>query len=289
MKNLYFRGNVMTKKIIGVFVCIFVFSSTIIPVASITERHDIITSSYDAEVPIWQIGDEWTYHYVESRNMIPAYYLTGDLTYKVVDDSGDSYVMEATTRPRGAFDLGNIGLKTTMFSRLKMKLQVRKADLGLEKFVEELKGIWKFTIGNITLPIPIQILGRYNVEFDPTWAIMPFPLFDGKYGNLSIVEILHINDTLHLFWGLILAYGPINDAIPIGPIPYTCSEEEVIVEAGTFDTYNISAVWMEGSRFVSYYSEEVGNVVKIVINILLYNNKSTYSNIIELKNWSYSP
>ncbi len=280
----------MKKKIIGIFVCILIFSSTIIPVASITDGYEARTTSHDVEVPTWQVGDEWTYHYVESRTMDPAPYIfEGDLTYKVVKDSDDSYILEASTRPRGSFDLGIIGLKTTIFSRLTMKLQVRKVDLGLEKFVEEIKGIWKLTIGSVTIPIPIQILGRYNIEFDPTWVIMPFPLFDGKNGNLSSVEILHINETFHLFWGLILVLGPINDAIPIGPIPYTCYEEEITVEGKTFNTYNISAVWMEGSRFVSYYSEEVGNVVRIVIHLLSEGKKSIYSNILEIKDWSYTP
>ncbi len=279
----------MKKKIIGIFVCILVFYSTTIPVTSITEKIDVRTASTDAGVPIWEVGDEWTYHYVESRTLDPAYSFSGDFTYKVVGDSGDSYILEASTKPHGAFDLGNIGLKTTIFSRLTMRLQLRKADLGLENFKEEIKGIWKLAIGPVTLPIPIQILGRYNVEFDSTWIIMPFPLYDGKYGNLSSVEILHINDTLHLFWGLILAYGPINDAIPIGPIPYTCYEEEITIEEETFNTYNISAVWMEGSRFVSYYSEEVGNVVKIVIHLLNAGKKSIYSNILEIKNWNYTP
>jgi hypothetical protein len=281
----------MKNKIIGILVCMVVFISAAFSVSSITGRDDIRKTSYDTEVPIWQVGDEWTYHYQESRTLDPAYYFTGDITYKVVDDSGDTYILRGTTKPKGAFDLGNIGigLKTTILTRMTMNLQVRKDDLALDRFIQEIKGIWKLKIGSITIPIPIQILGRYNVDFEPTWVILPFPLSDGKYGNLSSVEILHINDTLHLFWGLILAYGPINDAIPIGPIPYTCSEEEITVEAGMFDTINVSAVWMEGSRFESYYAVEAGNVVKIVIEVLDANKIFIYSNILELKDYSYTP
>lgn len=281
----------MKKKIIGFVLCLFVFLSTIVPAASIINKYEIKTISNSVEVPIWKVGNKWTYNYIESRTWDPAYEFTGELTFKVVDDSDYSYVLKASTRPRGAFDLGsiNIGLKTTLFSKMTMELQLRKTDLGLESFVEEIKGIWKLKIGSVTLPIPIQILGRYNVEFEPTWTIMPFPLYDGKYGDISDVEILHINDTLHLFWGLILAYGPLTEAIPIGPLSYTCSEEEITVNDRKFNVYNVSAVWMEGSKIVSYYSEETGNIVKIVIQLLTAGKNTIYSNILEIKDWSYTP
>ncbi len=274
----------MKMKIIGLFVSILIISTIIFPVAAITERHDIRATSYDADVPIWKKGDEWTYHFIESRTYGVVYSLSGDLTLKVVEDSGDSYILEGETKPKGAFDLGGYGLKTTRFSSFSMRLQIRKTDLALENILEQIKGFFLITIGPFTLPFPIQIVGNVYVEFEDSWVIMPFPLYDGKSGNLSSVEILHINNYFYLFWGLISVFDPFNSTIPYTPIPYTCSEEQITVDAGSFDVFNVSAEWVDGSRFMSYYSEELGNVAKEVIYIPYGGGSVQYSLILELKN-----
>jgi hypothetical protein len=219
----------------------------------------------------------------------PVYSHSGDLTFTVVNDSGDSYILEATTRPKGKFDLGSFGLKTTRFISGSMRVQMRKTDLGLENFLEKFKGFLLVTIGPFILPIPIQVMVNIYVEFDPTWVIMPFPLYDDKHGNLSGTEFVHINNYMHMFWGLVPALGPLNVSWPITPIPYTCSAEEITVEGRIFDVYNVSAEQMDGSRFVSYYAEEVGNVAKEVIYIKAPQGKVRYSLILELKDWSYTP
>ncbi len=281
----------MKKKIIGIVVCILIVSTIGIPVTALTDRHDIRATSYDVDVPIWKKGDEWTYNFIESAiDYYPlTYSLSGVITYKVVEDSGDSYILEASTRPKGAFDLGNIGLKTTKLTTLSIKLQMRKVDLGLESFKEILKGIFLVTIGPVTLPIPLQAAGNLDVEFDPPWNIMPFPLYDGKFGNLSGTEFVQTNYTMKLFWGLITALGPVNTNWPITAVPYTCSAEQITVEARTFDVFNVSAEWIDGSKFVSYYSEEVGNVAKEVIYIPYGGGGVRYSLILELKDWKYTP
>jgi hypothetical protein len=169
-----------------------------------------------------------------------------------------------------------------------MRLKMRKDDLGLESFVEKIKGIFLFKIGSVTLPIPIHFALNLNINFDPTWAIIPFPLFDGKYGNLSGTEILHIKVYARLLRGLIPVWGPQNFSIPLTPVPYTCSLEQINVEGNTFDVYNVSAEWMDGSKFVSYYAEDVGNVAKEEILIPYGGGEVWHSLVLELKEWSYS-
>ena len=279
----------MKKKIIGIFVCVLMVSTIVIPVTALTDRHDIGTTSYGANIPIWEKGDSWTYHFTESRTYAYNYKLSGDLTFKVVNDSGDSYLLEAATKPHGVFDLGGFGLKTTRFSSISMRLKMRKDNLGLESFLEKIKGIFLLKIGPVTLPIPVHFALNLNIEFDPTWAIIPFPLFDGKYGNLNGTEILHIKAYAHLFWGLIPVFGPQNYSIPLTPVPYTCSVEQIDVEGSTFDVYNVTAEWMDGSRFVSYYAEDVGNVVKELILIPYGGGEVWHSLVLELKDWSFTP
>jgi hypothetical protein len=283
----------MKKKIIGILVVILVISTTVIPVAAITDRYDIIVTSYNSDVPIWEVGDEWTYYFTESCDIDLAYSLSGDLTFKVVDDSGDSYILEGTSKPSGRFDLGIIGLKTTRFKPLTMKLrlQMKKTDLALENFREKFEGILLLTIGSFTLPIPIQLEFNVDVEINPPWVNIPFPLYDGKYGNLSSTEFWHTNSYLHLFLfgGRIPLLGPWNYSWPITPVPYRCSKEQITIQGRTFDVYNVSAECTEGSRFVSYYAEEVGNVVKEVTYIAWGGGGVRYSLILELKDWRYTP
>lgn len=289
MKNLYSRGNTMKKKVIGIFICILIISTLIIPVAATTYNKEIKATSDEADLPIWEVGDEWTYNFIESIDYYPVtYYLSGDLTFEVMDDSGDSYILEAATRPDGVFDLGNFGLKTTILTTFSMSLQIRKADLGFESFREIIKGVLLMTIGPITLPIPLQVVANSYAEFDPPWIIIPFPLSDGKFGNLSGTEFVHVNNYMKLYWGLIPLLGPFNRSWPMTSVPYTCSEEQITVNGRTFDVFNVSAEWIEGSRFVSYYSEEVGNVAKEVIFIPYCGGGVRYSLNLELKEWSYT-
>jgi len=282
-------GKIMKNNIIGLFVCILLISSVVIPVAAITERNDITVTSYDSDVPIWDVGDEWTYHFIEKRSQLVNYVLSGDLTLKVVEDTGDSYILKASTRPYGGFDMDGFGLKTTFLTSLSMRLQIRKTDFALENYLYKLKGFLFLTVGSFTLPIPIQVIGNIDVEFDPPWVILPFPLYDEKAGLLSGTEILHINLHFGLFWGLISVYGPQNYTIPLDPVPYMCSEEQLTVEAGTFDVYNVTAVADDGSRFVSYYSEKVGSVAKEIVLIPFGGGRVQYSLTLELKDYKYSP
>ena len=278
----------MKNKIIGIFVCIILFSAIVYPVTAITDFYKNHTILYGADIPIWEKGDQWTYNFIESRSHMFTYTLSGELTLKIIEDSGDSYILEAKTRPNGNFDMGGYGLKTTRLTFITMRIQMRKTDLALENFYYQIKGFLFFTIGTVTIPFPIQVEGSSNVEFDAPWAIIPFPLYNGKSGELSGVEILNINVYFTMFWGLVSLYGPQNYSFPYFPIPYTCSQEQITVEAGTFEIFNISAEATDGSRFVSCYSEEIGNVVREEILIPHGGGRVQYSLNLELKDWSYN-
>jgi len=279
----------MKNKIIGTFLFIILISAIVYPVTAITDFNKSQTILNDANIPIWEKGDQWTYNFIESRSQMFVYTLSGELSLKVVEDSSDSYVLEAKTRPQGNFDMGGYGLKTTRLTFLTMRIQMRKTDLALEGFYYQIKGLLFITIGSITTPIPIQVAGSATVEFDPPWVIMPFPLYDGKSGELSEVEILNINVYFTLFWGLVSIYGPQNYSIPYFPIPYICSQEQINVEAGNFNVFNVSAEATDGSKFVSCYCEEVGNVVSEIILLPFGGGRVQYSLTLELKDWSYTP
>jgi hypothetical protein len=275
----------MKKKIVVVFICILITSTITLPVSALTDTPGITTTSYDVDVPVWEKGDEWTYHFTDTSTGIVTYSFFADITFEVVEDSGDSYILEGHTKPQGSFIYSGLGLKTSRLTSLDIRLQLRKTDLGLENFMEKIKGIFFIKIGPITLPIPLQVELNLEVEFDPTWIIMPFPLYDGKIGNLNSTEFWHTNMYFHLFWGLIPITGPLNVSWPITTVPYSCSAEKITVDAGTFDVYNVSAEWIEGSKFVSYYSEEIGNVAKEIIYLPKGVGPAEHSIILELKDY----
>ena len=106
----------MKMKIIGLLLCILIIPLIVMPVTAITEKQGISGISDNVNVPIWEVGDEWTYDFILSCSYMVNYSLTGDFTLKVVEDTGDSYVLEANTRPHGCFNLGGFGLKTTRFT-----------------------------------------------------------------------------------------------------------------------------------------------------------------------------
>jgi len=279
--------------ILGLILSILLFSSSVIPVASITTKNITRVLTYDADVPIWEVGDSWTYHYTESMTYFLNYTLSGDIKLKVVEDTGDSYVLEGKSRPHGEFngDYYYEGLifKTTIFTTLSMRIQIRKSDLGVESFNEKIEGFLFAKIGVITIPIPLQFEKYQDIEFDPTWEIMPFQLYDGKYGNLSYTEIVFIKTYAHMLRGSLPFWDDENFRFIVNPIPYTCSSEKITIDAGTFDVFNVSAEREDDYRFVSYYSEEVGNVVKEEITKAFAGGTVWHSLVLELKDWSYEP
>ena len=292
VKNLYWLGvDMMKRHIFGIIVCTFLFSSSVIPITSITAKNINRAITYDVDVPIWEVGDSWTYQYTESMTYFLNYTLSGDIKLKVVDDSGDYYTLEGKSRPRGEFngDYYYKGLifKTTLFTTLSMRIQLRKSDLGVESCNEKIKGFLFAKIGVITIPIPLQFEKYGDVRFEPTWSIMPFPLYDGKYGNLSGTEIVFIKTYAHMLWGGLPFWDDENSVNIVTPIPYTCSAEEVTVDAGKFDVLKVSAEADDGSSFVSYFSEEVRNVVRQEICKTFIGGSLNHYLILELKDWNY--
>ena len=112
--------------------------------------------------------------------------------------------------------------------------------------------------GNIPLPVPIPVQFGISVDLSPAFCIMPFPLYDGKYGNLSDSWHNH-SGFINLMFGLLFDFQLEWD-VHVYNFPYRCSKDLVKVTAGTFDTYKISA----GTylKIDNNYAQEVGNIVK---------------------------
>ena len=257
--------------------------------------NNTITISTEIDVPVWKIGDSWEYEIEYHEGNIDETMncnLVGDLIFRVEDDTGDHYLLKATGKASGEFEFEEFGLKTTRFSTAGTEILVRKADLGLENLYLYIKGIFKLIINNMTIPIPIQILAERMTRFNPTWVIMPFPLYDGKVGVIDNTNIIQ-ESSEHLFWGRIT----LSDWMTYWDsevLYYTCYEEQITVPAGTFNVYKVSA---EGAAYYeyyyrTYYAPEVGNFVKESIVIPFnphYSDVMYLSFDLELISTNYTP
>lgn len=293
----------MKKKILCVFIFMLLIAIVVIPVNALNNSNksniqylfkNSKTLSTDVNVPVWEIGDSWTYEVnyyeggiYETMNCT----MIGDLVFTVADDTGDHYLLKAKGKLHGLFKYGRLGLKTTRFITAGTELLVRKADLGLENWYLYLKGIFALIIDNKTLPIPIQISVERSTKFNPTWAILPFPLYDGKIGVIDSIDIIQ-GGSVRLFWGLKTisdsSYHWVSEELY-----YTCYEEQITVPAGTYTVYNISAEnpgYYEYYYYRTYYAPEVGNFAKESVVIPFNPEYSDFIYLIfnlELKSTNY--
>jgi len=291
----------MYKKLIGIFVCMLLIATFAIPISALNKVYENNPEpiTEDEDVPVWEVDDSWTYNAVlflnsSSPNQTLEYTIEAEFVLTVVDDTGDSYILEGIGQSvSGGVDLGLLGLKTTRFSKIAAQLQMRKTDLGLEFWNQNMKGILLLMIGPITLPIPIQLEANTDVEFNPTWVITPFPLYDGKNGTFDDTELMHTNSFIHSFWGLIPISGPDEYSWHTGEVPYTCTEEQVTVPAGMFDVFYITGDHYYGENghdyYRTYYSPEAGNSVKESIHIGNELETTYFSFDLELISTTYTP
>ncbi len=286
----------MKKKIIGIFVCTLLIATMAIPISAIDREYisNFKPISKGADVPVWGVGDSWLYEaeYFESDvNGTFTFTLTGDMEFKVIDDSGDYYVLEGKGRPRGIVKYGKFGMRTSMFAKAGFEMKIRKSDFGIEYWNQFLKGLCWLTLGGIPLPIPIQVNAFRNTDFIPTTSIIPFPLFDGKNGTIDSIKFSE-NGGTWLYWGSV-ELSNFNSSWNSADILYTCNEENLTVPAGTYDVYKVETEVDypdNNNHYDSYYCEEIGNSAKQSILIYHYPTDTVYFSFdLELKSTTFKP
>ena len=278
----------MKKKIIGIFVCMLLIATFAIPISAInTENMPYVeTISQGVDVPVWEIGDSWTYNlemYIATSPNITDDMVSkvrGEITFQVVDNTGDTYKLKGTMKPvKGKIDLpGNIDLRATRLSLYETELELQKTDLAILNHEWSVKGFVHLTLGPIPLPILIQIQSLRHTEFTPALNLLPFPLNDGDSGTIGSFTVTE-QSKVSMFWGLI-AIEDADIEWPLHDCDYTCTFESITVPAGTFDVYTVEAEYHWGYQgddtFHSYYAENAGNVVKTSLNIDFGETEVTY-------------
>jgi len=181
---------------------------------------ETIPTAYNADVPIWKIGDQWTYKIDdisilnENKNVTTYLYLTiAELPLTVVSTTGDFYTLEFQTTINGQFkDSIHVGSPVNLsmtFSNLKISgnVLIEKSTLGIKEISAGFKKE-KFSIQikqpYIPLPLFLQkfstkITMNITTTFDTPFSLLTFPLNSGIAWNLTSTNIT-INGKIQSLW-----------------------------------------------------------------------------------------
>jgi hypothetical protein len=183
---------------------------------------------------------------------------SNNLVYKVIDDTGDDYTLKYKGRFSGWIKTSFATIRITRISVVKGNLIVQKSNLAIKQYSIEIRGISLLMNGNIPIPVPIPVQFGINVDLSPAFHIMPFPLYDGKYGNISESWLNH-SGYINLMFGLLFDFQLDWDSHTYN-FPYRCEKDLVKVPAGTFHTYKISVGTFV--KIENNFAPEVGNIAK---------------------------
>jgi hypothetical protein len=223
------------------------------------------------DIPIWKVGDQWTYRmdfYLDfgTFNKQIFYGTSNRLVYTVVKDSGDDYVLNFKGPFSGWIKADFIpiaSMRITKLSKVTGNLIVQKSNLAIKEYSIKINGISFPMIGKIPIVSPIPYKVATSVKFSPAFCILPFPIYDGKYGNLPDCVQNHTSAYISFLFGKLLKFDFPYDYI-VTNLPYRCEKELITVPAGTYDTCKVSIGLVE-QPIESYYAPEVGNIVKFRI------------------------
>lgn len=303
----------MKTKIIGIFVCTLLMA-TFLTVATNVDNVDLkkishtelIASSFDDDVPIWEKEDSWTYdvdtcqiQVYTSGQLIGLDLSMDNFIVKVEGATAISYQMSVSGKIGGTFEYDD-GSGTTIkgslyFTKISGTLQMRQTDLAVEEAHIIIKGIALLTEHPLSIPIPIPIPVTITVNIVQTTPrpLLDFPLFDGKSGiipeaymsvNIKVESI--VLKILHIFITEMPEEIILDAEMNVPMLQYSATAQEITVEAGPYDAYNID--FFEGLFGSIYYAPAAGNVVKIEANMDVPDQLLIVLNG-ELKNTNYQP
>ncbi|MDH7507159.1 MAG: hypothetical protein QHH15_05170 [Candidatus Thermoplasmatota archaeon] len=259
----------------------------------------------DDDVPIWNIGNYWTY---DIDTLILDLYQTGqiislnltweDLKLEVKTKTIESYTIDVTGKITGSFLYDNgAGIRLAgklYYNKFSGNIQIRQSDIALEKGDFKLKSIalLKEHPFPIPIPIPVPITITFNITNNMPRPFIDFPLYNGKMGfiNETLVSSKILVESI-----VLKILNIITSSVPseinyeyqmnIPELLYNASVENITVKAGTFNAYNI--VFYEGLLGSVYYAPLAGNIIKAHAEFTI-EDLLNFKFHGELKNYNYS-
>ncbi len=287
----------MKKKLVGILVCMLMITTAIVSATTVKEEN-IETTSSEVDVPVWKVGDSWTYNerynqfgYREDGSLGLVWYLNCTSTISVVDDTGDTYTLKLKAKDiEGRLNVGPYRLKYTLFTKLTQELVHRKTDLAFVSVFYKERGLVLWLIGKIGIPIPAYYKDVEESSYTPANEIIPFPLTAGTNGTFSSFTSTG-SIKMSLYFRLIkLVWGEWSD-FENPARDYTCEMANITVPAGNYDAYNISKDMGSAQNFsYLYYVPEIGFYAKYSSHLELDDSGKPVANYEhELVSTTYTP
>jgi hypothetical protein len=221
----------MKIKIIGLLICVMLMT-TFLSMASNVEDFELnksknnttALSSFEDDVPEWNIGDTWTYKIddinldIEDNKTIHVHLEVGELPMEVVGDSGD-YNVKIDAKLAGDYRVvieeenGTIDVEGKLIgTTIKGNIYYSKDQLGITKIDYEISGILTFkpnelpedwNIPNILIAIPIPATISSTLDFGTPYTFLDFPINDSKFWGLPSSNFT-VNGQIQSIWLTIL-------------------------------------------------------------------------------------
>lgn len=289
----------MKTKIIGILVCMLLIATMAMPISALNKTYEIEPEpiSNEEDVPVWEVGDSWTYNehynefaYLDDGTPDLVWYHNCTSTYTITDDTGDTYTVKLTSENNeGSLIIGRFRLKYTPLTKLTQELEHRKTDLAYNRIFHQERGLVFWLIGKIGIPIPAYYSVATEASYAPAQELTPFPLTAGKTGTFpSYTSTGH--QKMSLYFGLIkLSDSDFSYNVPAHD--YICEMASITVPAGIYDAYNISTDMGSAQNFsYSYYVPEVGYIAKFSTHLELDGSGKPVMNYEhELVSTTYTP
>jgi hypothetical protein len=257
----------MKKKIVGILVITLLITTTIVSATRITIEENTSSIYNDGDVPIWEVGDSWTYNVQEYQyrynpdgtvNALLNHNYTSIFT--VIEEKEDSYIGETTSENiDGSFNC-KYQLTFTPFTKISARIEFKKSDLSIISSTFQIKGLVKWYLPSIGISIPAFYSDTYERSFSPSLTYLPFPLSEGKTG-IAPGGTLTGSEKMKIYFGIIKLVDA-EFTIEYPETEYQCEIATITIPAGTYEAYNVSTDEGAHNYSYSYYVPELGEIVK---------------------------
>jgi hypothetical protein len=222
----------MKIKIIGMLICIMLLT-TFLSVASDFEElksqnlpyNEKVTSSFDDDVPEWNIGDKWTYKIhdinmdIEENETIHVHLEIDDFPLEVIGDSSEYNVEIKDVNLKGDYHIiiedenGTIDVEGNLVgTTFNGNIFFTKTALGITKIDYTISGILtvnfnelpeEWNIPKILMAIPIPATITTTLDFSTPYTFLDFPMNASKIWGLPPTNFT-VNGQIQSIWLTIL-------------------------------------------------------------------------------------
>jgi hypothetical protein len=249
----------MRKTIVGVLIGLMLMTSFLTAAYPVdlpsNQRSDgVDTVLFDDDVPVWEIGDSWTYKIddinvdVEEDNQsIHIHLEIEELPLTVVDDAGDSYTLDFEAEVSGTFDFGfDLGDGPIVITAVLESTPVT-GDVTIAKSNLGIKAVNAYMVGRLLvniieqpyielpfslpeIPVPGEI--DVAVDFSNPFALLDFPLNTSKVWNLAYTNC-SVDGSIQSIWFKIINFiNIIADLLSIELLPPELSDLLPVLDIG---------------------------------------------------------